>query len=260
LTASLFAAGSDTVVQSVSATEQTNRKGVYRAAYTDAPASTYRIIGFVGTVPVSAWWVDLTLTTATFQTYEVPVSVFAGGGGGGGTDWTADERTAIRAILRIPTSGTTPTDPTVGILDAIRDKTQLITAGTVYLNNPVSTRGLIERPLFIATDYKDANGAAFIWNIASIPGFVVGGVGGAVCYLSFQKDTTTLKLTGSVTDNGNGTWKLTIDMLASQTYLLPVGYYRWWVDVAYQGVLINKVYQDKPVEFRNDPNGPIFGP
>jgi hypothetical protein len=43
------------------------------------------------------------------------------GGGGGGTDWTANERTAIRAILGVPASGTTPTDPTTGILDTIRD-------------------------------------------------------------------------------------------------------------------------------------------
>ncbi len=43
------------------------------------------------------------------------------GGGEGGTDWTADERTAIRAILGIPGSGTTPDDPTTGILDTIRD-------------------------------------------------------------------------------------------------------------------------------------------
>jgi hypothetical protein len=42
-------------------------------------------------------------------------------GGGGGTDWTTDERTAIRSILGIPTSGTTPTDPASGILDTIRD-------------------------------------------------------------------------------------------------------------------------------------------
>jgi hypothetical protein len=43
------------------------------------------------------------------------------GGGGGGTDWTANERTAIRAILGVPISGTTPTDPSSGILDEIRD-------------------------------------------------------------------------------------------------------------------------------------------
>lgn len=42
-------------------------------------------------------------------------------GGGGVADWTADERTAIRAILGIPGSGTTPADPTTGILDTIRD-------------------------------------------------------------------------------------------------------------------------------------------
>jgi hypothetical protein len=43
------------------------------------------------------------------------------GGGGGTTDWTADERTSIRSILGIPRSGTTPADPTTGILDTIRD-------------------------------------------------------------------------------------------------------------------------------------------
>jgi hypothetical protein len=36
------------------------------------------------------------------------------------TDWTADERTAIRAILGVPGSGTTPADPSTGILDTIR--------------------------------------------------------------------------------------------------------------------------------------------
>jgi hypothetical protein len=41
--------------------------------------------------------------------------------GGGASDWTADEKTAIRAILGIPGSGATPADPTAGILDTIRD-------------------------------------------------------------------------------------------------------------------------------------------
>jgi hypothetical protein len=42
-------------------------------------------------------------------------------GGGGVADWTADERTSIRSILGIPGSGTTPADPSTGILDTIRD-------------------------------------------------------------------------------------------------------------------------------------------
>ena len=44
----------------------------------------------------------------------------AGGGGGGGTDWTANERTAIRGILGFNSSGSV-VDPTIGILDEIRD-------------------------------------------------------------------------------------------------------------------------------------------
>lgn len=43
------------------------------------------------------------------------------GGGGGTADWTVDERAAMRTILGIPASGTTPEDPTDGILDDIRD-------------------------------------------------------------------------------------------------------------------------------------------
>jgi hypothetical protein len=56
-----------------------------------------------------------------FRFDTIALEMAPAGGGGGGTDWTANERTAIRAILGVPTSGTTPTDPTSGILDTIRD-------------------------------------------------------------------------------------------------------------------------------------------
>jgi hypothetical protein len=52
------------------------------------------------------------------------------GGGGGTTDWTSDERTAIRSILGIPGSGTTPADPSAGILDTTRDLVVLVKAKT----------------------------------------------------------------------------------------------------------------------------------
>jgi hypothetical protein len=71
ITAKLFSAGSDTEVASVTATEATNRKGTYRAAYTDVAAGEYQLIAFDATpIPVASWWVTLTLTTATFGTYD----------------------------------------------------------------------------------------------------------------------------------------------------------------------------------------------
>ena len=77
VTARLFSAGSDTVVQTASAvTEATNRDGVYTATFTDAAAGLYRLIATnSGGTLLAQWWVDLTLTTATFQSYEMPVSV-----------------------------------------------------------------------------------------------------------------------------------------------------------------------------------------
>lgn len=66
------------------------------------------------------------------------------GGGGGATDWTADERTAIRAVLGIPTSGTTPADPTTGILDVIRDNVVAVKAKTDNLPADPADQSLVE--------------------------------------------------------------------------------------------------------------------
>jgi len=72
LTAKLFAVGSDSVVQTASAvTEATNRKGTYAATFTDPGAAEFELVAFSGTTPVCRWFCALTLTTATFQAYEV---------------------------------------------------------------------------------------------------------------------------------------------------------------------------------------------
>ena len=72
LTVRLFAIGSDTIVQTASScTEATNRKGTYAAVFTDPGAAEFELVGLSGTTPVCRWFVTLTLTTATFQAYEV---------------------------------------------------------------------------------------------------------------------------------------------------------------------------------------------
>ena len=75
LTAELYAVGSDTLVQTASAVaEQTNRVGVYRATFTNAAAGEYELhVATSGGIPVARWYTTLTLTTATFQTYDTAV-------------------------------------------------------------------------------------------------------------------------------------------------------------------------------------------
>jgi hypothetical protein len=88
------------------------------------------------------------------------------GGGGGGTDWTANERTAIRAILGVPTSGTTPTDPSSGILDTIRDSigNQTINVYPVSASTPERVAGTTltfyrdeSRSVSVVTDFTLTN-------------------------------------------------------------------------------------------------------
>ena len=70
-TAKLFTFGNDTAVQSVAATEATNRKGTYLAAFTDAPAGEYEVILIddVTGVNLSHCWVTLALATGNYDTY-----------------------------------------------------------------------------------------------------------------------------------------------------------------------------------------------
>lgn len=86
------------------------------------------------------------------------------GGGGGGTDWTADERTAIRTILGIPGSGTTPADPSDGVLYDIKQKTdQIGSAGAItnLLAGAVLDPGTITSfpsELVIGDSYQETDG------------------------------------------------------------------------------------------------------
>ncbi len=86
--------------------------------------------------------------------------VSGGGGGGGGTDWTADERTAIRAALGIPTSGSTLLDPSTGILDTIRD--QVVANGAALAGAPVQPTGRVASggaiTAYIGDDFRVRSG------------------------------------------------------------------------------------------------------
>lgn len=176
-------------------------------------------------------------TSATFASTGVfstaALANAPAGGGGGSTDWTANERTAIRSILGIPTSGTTPTDPTVGILDEIRDKTALITTGTIQSSIPVTASGQIDGPLVIGDDYLSANGRAFIWTVALPSAFVIAT---STCKfgMEYQDEdgTYSFNVTGTVADAGSGNVTLTFDVPRTTTGLLGPGWYRWSVEIA----------------------------
>jgi len=78
VTARLFAAGSDIVVATATATARTNATGIYTAAFTNLTPGLYRLIGTnaAGTL-LCQWWTLTDSATATYQTYEVPPSVIA---------------------------------------------------------------------------------------------------------------------------------------------------------------------------------------
>jgi hypothetical protein len=174
-----------------------------------------------------------------------------GGGGGGGTDWTSSERSAIRSILGFNSSGTV-VDPSVGILDEIRDKTALITSGTVQTALPVTASGQITSPLVIGDDYLAANGRAFSWTVALPPGFVAAT---ASCRfgMRFEDETgvNSFVSTGTVTDAGSGNVTLSFDVAKTVTGDLRPGWYDWSVEiVSASGTEITRVKSGKNAEWQ----------
>jgi hypothetical protein len=115
------------------------------------------------------------------------------GGGGGTADWTADQRTAISAILGIPASGTTPTDPTTGILDTIRDLAVAVKAKTDNLPADPADASDISAAIGVTNGKVDAV-QSDVDNIQTrIPAALVGGrmdsnIG------AISNDTTTLSV------------------------------------------------------------------
>lgn len=73
VTVRLFAAGSDTVVATATATARTNATGVYTAAFTDLTSGLYRLIGTnaAGTL-LCQWWVRTLAATGTYPATETP--------------------------------------------------------------------------------------------------------------------------------------------------------------------------------------------
>ncbi len=188
-----------------------------------------------------------------FRFDTIALSMAPAGGGGSGTDWTANERTAIRAILGVPTSGTTPTDPSSGILDEIRDKTALITSGgTVYVTSPVTATGQLTSPLIIGDDYLAANGRRFRWTVALPSGYVIA-TSTARFGMRYEDDEgpNTFVATGTVTDATGENVHLDFDVAKTVTGTLRPGWYEWSVEiVSGSGVEITRVKSGKNVEWQ----------
>jgi hypothetical protein len=175
----------------------------------------------------------------------------SGGGGGGGTDWTSNERTAIRGILGFNSSGVISL-PSEGVLDAIKDKTDLITSGTVQTSLPVTSSGQITSPLVIGDDYLAANGRAFSWTVALPTGFVAAT---ASCRfgMRFEDETgvNSFVSTGTVTDAGSGNVTLSFDVAKTVTGTLRPGWYDWSVEiVSASGVEVTRVKSGKNAEWQ----------
>lgn len=189
-----------------------------------------------------------------FRFDTIALEMAPAGAGAGGTDWTANERTAIRAIFGIPTSGTTPTDPTTGILDEIRDKTALITSGSVQTSMPVTAQGQITGPLYIGDDYLTANGRQFDWTIALPTGFVAAT---STCKFGMifedESGVSEFFVSGTVADVGSGNVRLRFELPRATTGTLKAGFHRWSTEiVSATGVEVTAVaYSDrKLVEWR----------
>jgi hypothetical protein len=159
--------------------------------------------------------------------------------GGGGDQWATD----------LVAGGYTG-DEAGAVLLAILAKANLITAGAITANLPVTASGQLRGPILIGDDYLAANGRAFEWTIDARAGFSVGTMS---CKFGGSNAQTgdSWEVAGSVTDNLDSTWTLSFDLPDTQTGELAEGLYRWSVEIiSAAGANVTEVFSGKGVEVR----------
>lgn len=98
------------------------------------------------------------------------------GVGGGSGDWTADEKTVIKATLGIPASGTTPENPTTGVLATIRDAVDVVDSNVDSILDDTGTSGVVVAS-GSKSGYSLTSGTGLGNQTADITGSLSGAVG-----------------------------------------------------------------------------------
>jgi len=156
------------------------------------------------------------------QFTQIALELAPAGGGGGTTDWTASERTAIRSILGIPTSGTTPLDPSVGILDTIRDRVADVEADTQNIQTRLPAAlvsGRIDAAVGVNNDktgYSLTAGTGLGNQTANITGSLSGSVGSVTGAVG--------SVTNRVTANVDQWGGVAVTGMPMPTYTQPTGF------------------------------------
>jgi hypothetical protein len=134
------------------------------------------------------------------------------------------------------------------MLADINGKAALITSGSVQFTSMVNTDGYIDGDIIIGDDYLAANGRAFQWTFTPNSGFVAAT---SSCKFggSNASGTSTWLVTGTVTDNGNGTWTISFDLPLATTSTLLEGMHDWSAEcVSAGGIEITKNRSGKKVK------------
>jgi hypothetical protein len=143
----------------------------------------------------------------------------------------------IAAEAEIDTGGTSTFTGTTDSLEAI-----------VQFTSMVNTDGYIDGDIIIGDDYLAANGRAFQWTFTPNSGFVAAT---SSCKFggSNASGTSTWLVTGTVTDNGNGTWTISFDLPLATTSTLLEGLHDWSVEcISITNVEITKKRSGKRVK------------
>lgn len=120
------------------------------------------------------------------------------------------------------------------------------TTATTIDSAPVAASGRLAY-IIIGDDYLAANSRSFLWTVPAVSGFTVGSVVarfGASAVLACG--TYSFVATGSATDNGDGTWEVSVDVLGTATADLVPGEYDWSMTLQFNGVNITKIQNTSP--------------
>jgi hypothetical protein len=187
-----------------------------------------------------------TLSLATWATNRVQLVEAASPNQG---RYTAQLDDTLGTLWRLFSGASQPANWAASIEYFDLAKPVFVVSGNVTTTSPVATDGTLTSPVIIGDDYLSANSRAFIWDLDAVPGVTLAT---ATCFFGGSRNGAGWLVSGAVTDNGDGTWKLTFELAKTATQDLAEGYYEWSVEVrSAGGTEVTRVKSGVAVELTN---------
>lgn len=192
---------------------------------TEAPGGAVSGSVTVGDIEAAALAKFATTDTGEAVAVAGSVAKLAQGAAGGNVTVEAFTNDALLDLIQDDTGAR------AAVAGSVAQLSRALAGTVIVVSQPVAADGQLDDPLIIGDDYAATNARDLNWTVPAVTGATAAA---STCKLGFKDNDSSEAFTvdGTVSDNGDGTWKLSFDIAASDTQgVITENEFEWSVEL-----------------------------